>query len=202
MTEAGGIILAALIAAIVASCGWWFEHRLARQRQALESALAFVGRQLADLYAPLYSAVGHRSHAESLYGKSIGRRSLVNRGQPPPRNADIGEWYRTVVNVMLPINGRIEALLSTRADLIEGSAWPESYEAFRAHHHSWAYNCARVSDSPKPTEEELRDLYLRLAQAPWPPAFSGEVVKTFSMLKERQTVYLSERSLPNRAREA
>ena len=202
MTEAEGIILGALITATVAVVGLWIDHRRALQRRALEAALDFVGRQLSDLYAPLYSEVDRYKHALQHYGKVTGLRSWANIGETALEESDAADWYYWISNVVIPIHDRIGHLLSTKADLIEGSEWPESFEAFRFHRHSWQFNYERLAHEGAPSLEQIVDLSQRLNRAPWPSAFTSEVTDTFSRLKKRQSIYLDERSLPRGARAA
>ena len=86
----------------------------------------------------------------------------------------------------LPRNERIKSLLMTKAHLVDGPVFPESYIAFLDHANSWAINHRRWKGQEVP--------YSWRSKINWPEEFEEEVLHTFKRLKAKHSTLTGELS--------
>jgi hypothetical protein len=137
---------AALVAAVGAAIGWfanhWLTARREESRRRVEAQLKFVERQIEELYGPLAAALyeGRRTFLDLL--QSLGRNYVFSDDQPLPP-AELKTWLFWAESEFLPRDDQIKSLLKSKAHLVVGSSFPESYVSFFDHCNSWA-----ISSSP------------------------------------------------------
>ena len=171
-------IWAALIAAIGAAAGWFVNHLLTVRREEarrrLEAQLRFVERQIEELYGPLAATLyeGRRTFLDLL--DSLGRGYVFPEDGELPMN-ELRTWLFWAESEFLPRNDYIKTLLRTKAHLIDGGEFPQSYIDFLDHCNSWAVNHRRWK------EQQVK--YSWHSKINWPEEFESEVIQTFQTLK-------------------
>ena len=173
-------LLVAVIAAAVTAMGWIVTNVLAsrneRRRLRLSAQLAHVEKQLAELYGPLAFLIYEgRATFEDLLA-TVGRRYMFIHGQPLTDD-EVQLWLFWVDADLMPRNAAIQALLSSKAHLIEADVLPASYVAFIDHYNSWRVTHARWK------EEGV--VYSWHSKRNWPNSFDTEVLETFRSLKRK-----------------
>jgi hypothetical protein len=173
-------ISSALIAAAGAAIGWlanhWLTQRRDESRRRLEAQLKFVERQIEDRYGPLAAAIyeGRRTFHDLL--DSLGRNYVFHKDRPlPPK--ELATWLFWAEAEFLPRNELIKNLLKTKAHLVDGPVFPDSYILFLDHCNSWAINHRRW--------KEHKVEYSWHSKINWPIKFADEVLATFQQLKNR-----------------
>jgi hypothetical protein len=170
----------ALIAAGAAALGWFANHWLTSQREErrrrAEAQLKFVERQIEELYGPLAGALyeGRRTFLDLL--DSLGRRFVFPESGSLSAN-DLKTWLFWAESEFLPRNNYTKQLLTSKAHLIDGATFPESYIEFLDHCNSWAVNHRRWK------EQEVE--YSWRSKLNWPESFEREALATFHELKQR-----------------
>ena len=170
----------ALIAAASAALGWFVNHALAvrreERRRRLEARLAFVERQIEELYGPLAAALyeGRRTFRDLL--ESLGRSHVFPESGELPEE-ELRTWLFWAESEFLPRNEHIKTLLRTKAHLIEGGEFPASYVEFLDHCNSWAIHHRRW------LEQKVE--YGWHSRIDWPRDFETEAIATFQALKRR-----------------
>jgi hypothetical protein len=174
-------LLAALIAAIVTVAGWIANHALTtraeRTRKRHEARLAYVERQLEQLYGPLLFLVEEGRSAFHDFCGTLGR-NVVFTGEGSLTPDELQLWLFWVDHEFMPRNEAIQSLLSSKAHLIVGDRMPESYLQFVDHHNSWRISHARWK------EEGVS--YSWHAKTNWPRQFELDVIDSFARLKNTQ----------------
>lgn len=180
-------IWAALIGAAVAVIGWFANHWLTARREEgrrrVEAQLKFIERQIEELYGPLAAALfeGRRSFHDLL--DSLGRQYVFPaNGQLPEE--ELRTWLFWAETEFLPMNEYIKNLLKTKAHLIYGAEFPDSYVNFLDHCNSWAVNHRRW--------KEQQVTYSWHSKVNWPELFEKQVIDTFQLLKLRHAELLGE----------
>jgi hypothetical protein len=121
---------AALIAAIGAAIGWfanhWLTARRDESRRQVEAQLKFVERQIEELYGPLAAALykGRRAFQDLL--QSLGRNYVFYQDRPLPPE-ELKTWLFWAESEFLPRNEQVKSLLKSKAHLVVGSSFPDSY---------------------------------------------------------------------------
>lgn len=193
---------AALLTAAGAAIGWftnhWLSSRREESRRRVEAQLAFVERQIEELYGPLAALLyeGRRTFLDLL--QSLGRKYVFFEDCPLPP-AELKTWLFWAEAEFLPRNDQIKTLLKTKAHLIVGPGFPESYVSFLDHCNSWAVHHRRWKEDGTP--------YSWRSKVNWPTEFEREVLATFLALKARHaqllgTLTASSSSTPDQGRQA
>jgi hypothetical protein len=171
-------VWAALIAAVGAAAGWLVNHLLTVRREEarrrLEAQLKFVERQIEELYGPLAATLyeGRRTFLDLL--DSLGRDHVFPADGELPMD-ELRTWLFWAESEFLPRNDYIKTLLRTKAHLIDGGEFPQSYVEFLDHCNSWAVNHRRWK------EQHVK--YSWHSKIDWPAAFESDVINTFQTLK-------------------
>ncbi|HEX8602813.1 MAG TPA: hypothetical protein VF774_09230 [Pseudoduganella sp.] len=170
--------MAAIIATTGAVIGWFINHWLTTGREEkhrrAEAQLKFVERQIEQLYGPLAATLyeGRRTFIDLL--DSLGRDFVFS----PDRELSEGElrtWLFWAETEFLPRNEYIKILIKTKAHLIYGGEFPESYVDFLDHCNSWAVRHRRWK------EQQVE--YSWRSNVEWPDNFETEAIETFKALK-------------------
>jgi hypothetical protein len=178
-------VWAALIAAVGAAIGWFANHWLTARREEyrrrIEAQLKFIERQIEELYGPLAAALyeGRRTFLDLL--DSLGRRYVFLNDRPLTAE-ELKTWLFWAESEFLPRNEQIKILLRTKAHLVEGPTFPESYILFLDHCNSWAISHRRWKEQGKE--------YSWHSKINWPKNFEEEVLATFQELKRRHASLL------------
>jgi hypothetical protein len=172
-------LVVAVLAAAVTAMGWIVNSVLAsrneRRRVRLSAQLAHVERQLAELYGPLAFLIYEgRATFEDLQA-TVGRRYIF-QGQPLTE-PELQLWLFWVDEDLMPRKAAIQALLSSKAHLIEADELPASYAAFIEHYNAWRVTHTRWR------EEGVA--YSWHSKRNWPNDFDTEVLETFRSLKRK-----------------
>lgn len=175
-----GAVLAALFGGLVAGVGWFVVHHLQYRRseedRRAKAELEFVERQIEELYGPLAAILheGRRSFLELCL--TLGRNYVFHGDESLPDD-ELSTWLYWCDQEFLPRNERITELLHTKAHLIQGAAFPQSYIDFFQHATSWATHHRRWLDQGV--------AYRWRARVAWPLEFETDVFRAFSDLKQR-----------------
>lgn len=175
-------IEAAVIATFGAAMGWFANHWLTARRdearRRIEAQLKFVERQIEELYGPLAASLyeGRRTFLDLLH--SLGRNHVFEGDKPLPPD-ELKTWLFWAESEFLPRNNQIKELLRSKAHLVEGSSFPDSYILFFDHCNSWAIHHKRW--------KEQGEVYSLRSKINWPVEFENEVLETFQSLKSRHS---------------
>ena len=176
------VVVVALITAAVTALGWLVTSSLSRQREErkakLEANLAFVERQLEELYGPLVALMyeGRQIFQELL--RTLGRNHVFTGDQPLSKDEQ-RTWVYWAEKSFLPRNKLIRDLLTSKPHLVEGKDFPKSYITFLQHQSSWAIHHQRWLDQAV--------TYQWHAPVNWPTDFEQDVIQTFKALKTRHS---------------
>lgn len=172
----------AIIGALATAIGWLVNHRLTASREEarrhIEAQLKFVERQIEELYGPLAAALyeGRRTFLDLL--DNLGRNYVFNGEKALPKE-ELKTWLYWAESDFLPRNNLIKELLTSKAHLVEGSSFPDSYVLFFDHCNSWALSHKRW--------KEQGVAYSWRSKINWPDKFENEVISTFQSLKARHS---------------
>lgn len=173
-------IWAALVAAVSAVLGWFINNALVAEREEkrrrLEAQLAFVERQIEELYGPLAAALyeGRRTFLDLL--ATLGRDYVFSE-ERVLTDSELSTWLFWAESEFLPRNEFIKVLLKTKAHLIDGGEFPKSYVEFLDHCNSWAINHRRW--------KEQGVAYSWHSRINWPTRFEKQALATFQSLKQK-----------------
>ena len=182
-------IIVALVAGSVTAVGWlvthWLTARRDEQRRRTEAQLRYVERQIEELYGPLAFLIyeGRRTFVDLL--ETLGRGYVFAGDEPLPEN-ELRIWLFWAETDFLPRNENIKHLMMSKAHLIEGPKFPESYLAFLDHCNSWLINHRRW--------KEQGVEYSWHSKINWPGKFAKDVIETFEQLKARHTALVGKLS--------
>jgi hypothetical protein len=140
MTIAEATALGGLAVTIVV-LAWQTKAKRADDKRAAQ--LQRLGKQLSDLYGPLYALyeAGERNWLQFVATHSHDTRKIEERGflpdvndtYPPPNAAEVLEYRRRMEELFMPTNLKMEAAITTHADLIVGTRMPDAFADLLAH---------------------------------------------------------------------
>jgi hypothetical protein len=180
-----GAVIAAFVAAVAAIAGWFVAHHLQVRRiddeRRAKAELAFLERQIEELYGPLSSLLweGRRNFEDLCL--SLGRNYVFPEDGVLPDD-ELRTWLYWSESEFLPRNERIRELLKTKAHLIHGADFPPSYIEFFRHAASWATHHRRWKDEKVP--------YSWRSPVAWPVMFEVDIHRSFQELKARHNLLL------------
>jgi hypothetical protein len=178
---------ALMTGSFVALAGWLVPHflelRKDRRNHQLQAQLTFVERQIEELYGPLAASLyeGRRTFRDLL--ESLGRDYVFSESDELPEG-ELSTWLYWAEADFLPRNEYIKTLLKSKAHLIDGAEFPDSYVEFLDHCNSWAISHKRW------LEQQVE--YNWHSKVDWPDAFENQVIATFQSLKRRHSDLLGE----------
>jgi len=181
---------ALMTGSFVAFAGWLVPHflelRKDRRNHQLQAQLTFVERQIEELYGPLAASLyeGRRTFRDLL--ESLGRDYVFSESDELPEG-ELSTWLYWAEADFLPRNEYIKTLLKSKAHLIDGAEFPDSYVEFLDHCNSWAISHKRW------LEQQVE--YNWHSKVDWPDAFENQVIATFQSLKRRHSDLLGELSV-------
>jgi hypothetical protein len=173
-------VVVALIGGTVTALGWLTSHILSeaagRRRERRADQLAHTQAQLSELYGPLALLIteGQQTFVDLLRGLG---RNYVFPASGTLTDDELKTWLFWVDNEFLPRNRRIRELLATKAHLIEGQALSENVVEFLKHYSSWEIKHLRWTREQVPYEWH--------SSINWPKEFGHDILRTFSLLKQR-----------------
>lgn len=196
--------MATLVATIaLALIGYVITHRNDVRRDQRQALLDRVNRQLGELYGPLLALVTATDSAWNAYmsryrpGGSLREPGMVTdrsdvvpgprlAAWPPPnvnpqRAPTAGEgvtWRLWIREVFMPLNLRMEEVIITKADLLEGDAMPVPFLDLVAHVESYRTVLKRWDEG---------DYSEQFALLLFPATLRGHVTEQFQLLKREQS---------------
>jgi hypothetical protein len=123
------LIVTVLLALLGIGAKYWNDLRIAQRKDQLER----VNLQLRDLYGPLYALDQAGLEAWRAF------RTRVRPGGPffdstnPPSKADLAAWRLWMTEVFMPLNLRMETIITANTHLVIEGAMPSSFKDFIAH---------------------------------------------------------------------
>jgi hypothetical protein len=140
-------LIAATAAAVVALMSAFLTYNTTRRLSRRSDQIAFVGRQLSELYGPLLALSRASSKSWVEFRKKYGsdRSDLFSR-ETEPAKGDVHAWRYWLKYVFMPINRRMYDVILTKADLIEGSEMPQCFIDFCAHVTGYEVTLAQWED--------------------------------------------------------
>jgi hypothetical protein len=175
--------IAAVTAAAVALLSAFLSYLTTRRLSLRGSQLAFIERQLGELYGPLLALSKASGAAWAEFQKNYG----VNRLEHPaesasPTDAYIRAWRYWVLNAFMPINRKMFDIILAKTDLIQGEEMPVSFIDFCAHVAGYEVTLAQWADND----------YSNLASVINYPsqALRDDIDETYRALKRRQRLLL------------
>jgi hypothetical protein len=173
-------VTVAVIAGSVSAIGWLVNHilseRAERSRGKHQARLAHVEKQLEELYGPLFFLVHEGTSSFKDFCETVGRNIVFMNDEIS--QGDLKTWLFWVDNDLMPRNDAIQALLSTKAHLIDAPRMPGSYLEFLDHHNSWRVSHLRWKEEGVP--------YRWHSRTNWPKVFECEIIETYEKLKLQQ----------------
>jgi hypothetical protein len=175
--------IAAASAAIVALISAFLTYNTTRRLSRRNDQITFVGRQLGELYGPLYALSQASSNSWSEFRKKYGadRPYLFTDGVVPSED-DVRAWKYWLPHVFMPLNRRMFDVILARTDLIDGEEMPQCFIDFCAHVTGYEVTMAQWADGD----------YSTLASVINHPgsSFHRHVEMKYKELKKRQMTLL------------
>ena len=126
-------VTAALIAALVAACGWFVSNLFARDRDTrlrrYELRLKHLERQISEFYGPLHSLVEQLMVTNDVQERVLSRQHKMNL--PPEDAARLRRLLHA--DYFRPLHEQIVSILRSRLYLVEGVALPETFYQYLRH---------------------------------------------------------------------
>jgi hypothetical protein len=175
--------IAAAAAAAVALMSALLTYITTRRLSRRSDQIAFVGRQLSELYGPLLALSRASDASWTEFRKKYGAdRTAFFSPEAPLAKTELNAWKYWVKYAFMPINRRMFDTILTKMDLIEGSEMPECFVAFCAHATGWEVTLAQWEDG---------DYSNLIPVVAYPGSSLNDHIKTmYSDLKLRQTTLL------------
>jgi hypothetical protein len=139
--------IAAVSAAVVSLMSAFLTYNATRRLSRRSDQIAFVGRQLSELYGPLYALAkaSSMSWAEFMRKHGAGRGYLFDDRTRQDEDL-VREWTYWLRNVFMPINRKILDALLSKADLIDDIEMPQCLTDFCAHVTGYEVTLAKWED--------------------------------------------------------
>ncbi|SRR6266571_1915465 len=139
--------IAAVAAAVVALMSAFLSYNTTRRLSRRSNQLAFVDRQLSELYGPLLALSRASAASWVEFRKKYGadRRALFS-SHIPPTEEDVHAWKYWLKHVFMPINRRMFDTILAKTDLIEGEEMPQIFVDFCAHVTGYEVTLAQWAD--------------------------------------------------------
>ena len=126
--------IAAVTAAVVALLSAFLSYLTTRRLSLRTNQLAFIERQLGELYGPLLALSKASGAAWSEFQRNYGVNRLEHPTEPaPPTDEYVRAWRYWVLNAFMPINRKMFDIILAKTDLIQGEEMPVSFIDFCAH---------------------------------------------------------------------
>jgi hypothetical protein len=140
--------IAAVSAAVVSLMSAFLTYNATRRLSRRSDQVAFIGRQLSELYGPLYALAkaSSMSWAEFMRKQGAGRGYLFD-DLTRQDEALVREWTYWLRNVFMPINRKMLDALLSKADLIDGIEMPQCFTDFCAHVTGYEVTLAKWEDN-------------------------------------------------------
>lgn len=122
--------------AILGAGGWLANEFFRRRQERRVQRLERLDTQIREFYGPLFAEVTASEAIWQGFGKALWPEHGFDGYGPdnPVTTEEERERWRTWVReVFMPINLRIEKILMEKADLLEGTAYPKSFQDLLAH---------------------------------------------------------------------
>lgn len=181
----------AIVAATVSVLGWVTNYILSgrdeRRKKQLDASLAYLESQLQELYGPLSFMIQESRRTHKELSQTLGHSHMFHESKEMTDD-ELKVWLFWIENDILPRNDKIKELLTTKTHLILGEQVPQSFLDFMEHHNSWKMNHLRWQKEQVP--------YSWHSNSAFPDQFETDVLNTFAALKQKHTMILGERHVP------
>ena len=139
--------IAAVSAAVISLMSAFLTYNTTRRLSRRSDQIAFVGRQLSELYGPLYALAkaSSISWAEFMRKQGGGRGYLFDSRTRQDDDL-VREWTYWLRNVFMPINRKMLDALLSKADLIDDIEMPQCLIDFCAHVTGYEVTLAKWED--------------------------------------------------------
>ena len=139
--------IAAAAAAVVALMSAFLTYHTTRRLSRHSDQIAFVGRQLSELYGPLLALSRASAASWVEFRKMHGaERRFLFPIEVPPAEEDVHAWRYWLKYVFTPINRRMFDIILAKTDLIEGDEMPQCFVVFCAHVTGYEVTLAKWED--------------------------------------------------------
>lgn len=175
--------IAAVTAAVVALLSAFLSYLTTRRLSLRTNQLAFIERQLGELYGPLLALSKASGAAWSEFQRNYGVNRLEHPTEPAtPTDEYVRAWRYWVLNAFMPINRKMFDIILAKTDLIQGEEMPVSFIDFCAHVAGYEVTLAQWADND----------YSNLASVINYPsqALRDDIDETYRALKRRQRLLL------------
>jgi hypothetical protein len=183
--------IAAVAATVVALISAFLSYNTTRRLSRRSDQIAFVNRQLSELYGPLLalSRTSAASWAEFRKRYGADRPGLFPKGYIPTEE-EVHAWKYWLKHVFMPMNRRIFDAILAKTDLIEGDGIPQVLVDLCAHVTGYEVTLARWEDGDYSSLVSVID---------YPGSVFDEYIKMmYRELKMRQTALLGNDPRANR----
>jgi hypothetical protein len=121
-------------------------YNTTRRLSRRSDQIAFVGRQLNELYGPLHALSSASNASWVEFRKRYGADRVSLFSSRTPREDEVEAWKYWLKCVFMPINRRMFDAILTKTDLIEGPEMPQCFVDFCAHVTGYEVTLARWED--------------------------------------------------------
>lgn len=139
--------IAAAAAAVVALMSAFLTYNTTKRLSRRSDQIAFVGRQLSELYGPLH-ALSMSSAASWVEFRKRYRpdRPYLFGPEDSPGDEIVRAWKYWLKHVFMPINRKMFNIILEKTDLIDGEEMPDCFIRFCAHVTGYEVTLARWED--------------------------------------------------------
>lgn len=175
--------IAAAAAAVVALMSAFLTYNTTRRLSRRSDQIAFVGRQLSELYGPLYALSVCNSTTWAEFVKRYGSgNTYIFTASGYAKPEVVQAWKYWLRFVFMPIKRKILDIILGHTDLIEGKDMPKCLTEFTAHVWGYEVTLAQWEDGDY---SNLTSVYNHPGDA-----FDNYVKEKYEALKHRQNSLL------------
>lgn len=173
-------ITVALIGAVIAAIGWLVLHALSRiqddRRRSLEKHLAYIERQIEELYGPLFNLVHQVFLANSVQEAILAARSPDGNARLTQENAQrVQSHFHD--QYFHRLHSAINDVLRSKLHLVHGSRVPPSFSEYMRH-------ALQEREQFRLWREQNVDTSF-VEGVPWPDNFYDDIESGFELAMRR-----------------
>jgi hypothetical protein len=173
---AAAAVVAALMSALLA-------YNTTRRLSRRTDQIAFVGRQLSELYGPLHAlSMSNTASWREFLKLYRANRWVLFDPENPPNDLIVKAWVSWVTHVFMPINRKMFDIILAKTDLIEGNEMPDCFIRFSTHVTGYEVVLARWEEGDYSILTSVNNHPGRV--------FDKYIATTYKQLKSRQQMLL------------
>ena len=182
-------ILAGLVGYLITYYyGWRIEQKKAN--------LQLIDDKLQYLYGPLFALTTASDQAIGSLRRRLGREYIVDPKIKSYPKKDILLYRLWMVEILMPLNLKMEEIIVSNTHLIEGPNLPQPFLLFLAHIETYKAVIKQWDTDTVSEETELEELMANnTALIPYPQEYPKLVRNTFKELKKTQSEMIGAASL-------